>query len=106
MNVGSAHRTVAETQMNKISSCSHCIFTLFMNQHKKDGEVTTAEINLVDLPGSERVNKTGVVGQRYVLSFPCLWFLKKKCSNTDRIRLSVAFAFGFDVIQNGRIKKD
>ncbi|ETO26503.1 hypothetical protein RFI_10634 [Reticulomyxa filosa] len=28
MNLGVANRTVAETQMNKISSRSHCIFTL------------------------------------------------------------------------------
>ena len=97
MNVGLANRTVAETQMNKISSRSHCIFTLFMNQYKKDGEVTTAKINLIDLAGSERVNKTGVVGQRYVLSFPCLWFLKKKkvVQTPDRIGLCCCFCILF-----------
>ncbi len=64
MNVGLANRTVAETQMNKISSRSHCIFTLYMNQYQNDGAVTASKINLIDLAGSERVNKTGVVGQR------------------------------------------
>lgn len=65
MNVGLANRTVAETQMNKISSRSHCIFTLYMNQYESaDGTVTTSKINLIDLAGSERVNKTGVSGQR------------------------------------------
>ena len=64
MNVGLAHRTVAETQMNKISSRSHCIFTLHMNQYNNDGDVTSSKINLIDLAGSERVNKTGVVGTR------------------------------------------
>ena len=51
MNVGLANRTVAETQMNKISSRSHCIFTLYMNQYKPDDEVTTSKINLIDLAG-------------------------------------------------------
>ena len=64
MNVGLANRTVAETQMNKISSRSHCIFTLYMNQYNNDGAVTASKINLIDLAGSERVNKTGVIGQR------------------------------------------
>eukprot|EP01083_Nonionella_stella_P069573 185511_1 len=64
MNVGLANRTVAETQMNKISSRSHCIFTLYMNQYQSDGAVTASKINLIDLAGSERVNKTGAMGQR------------------------------------------
>merc|ERR1712130_1002940 len=35
-----------------------------MNQYNNDGAVTTSKINLIDLAGSERVNKTGVIGQR------------------------------------------
>jgi len=61
MNLGVANRTVAETQMNKISSRSHCIFTLHIQMlQKSTGDMTRCKINLIDLAGSERVNKTGV----------------------------------------------
>ena len=42
----------------KISSRSHCIFTLHVNQYKA-GDVTASKINLIDLADSERVNKDG-----------------------------------------------
>ncbi|ETO07708.1 Kinesin motor domain containing protein, partial [Reticulomyxa filosa] len=61
MNLGVANRTVAETQMNKISSRSHCIFTLHIQTlHQSTGELRRCKVNLIDLAGSERVNKTGV----------------------------------------------
>merc|ERR1719189_334964 len=51
--------------MNRMSSRSHCIFTLNVQQWiKENNEVVTACINLIDLAGSERVNKTGVFGTR------------------------------------------
>jgi len=70
MDAGLKNRTIAETGMNRMSSRSHCIFTLTVKTEMriKSNEVTaelvTASINLIDLAGSERVNKTGVFGTR------------------------------------------
>jgi len=64
MDAGLKNRTIAETGMNRMSSRSHCIFTLTVKSEEESGEIVTASINLIDLAGSERVNKTGVFGTR------------------------------------------
>merc|ERR1719433_2117557 len=64
MDAGLKNRTIAETGMNRMSSRSHCIFTLTVKQWTENSEVITANINLIDLAGSERVNKTGLMGTR------------------------------------------
>merc|ERR1719397_1371099 len=70
MDAGLKNRTIAETGMNRMSSRSHCIFTLTVKTEMRiemnevTAELVTASINLIDLAGSERVNKTGVFGTR------------------------------------------
>lgn len=64
---GSRHRHVAETSMNRESSRSHCVFTIFIQSRKLDGEVMDirdARFNLVDLAGSERQQYSGTAGIR------------------------------------------
>ena len=54
---GKKMRVVGATQMNKTSSRSHAVFTLYLEQKiVKEGKKTIkrAEINIVDLAGSER----------------------------------------------------
>lgn len=46
--------------MNKDSSRSHSIFTIYVEAMLKNGTIRTGKINLVDLAGSERQSKTGV----------------------------------------------
>uniref|UniRef100_A0A7N4UXD3 Kinesin-like protein n=1 Tax=Sarcophilus harrisii TaxID=9305 RepID=A0A7N4UXD3_SARHA len=59
---GETNRIIASHTMNKNSSRSHCIFTIYIEAHSRslsDEKYVTSKINLVDLAGSERVGKTG-----------------------------------------------
>ena len=60
-------RIVAATNMNKTSSRSHAVFTMYYKEKcKKDGkkQIIDAKINIVDLAGSERQESTGATGDR------------------------------------------
>lgn len=72
---GALHRSTASTLMNEVSSRSHAIFTIFIEQHqiteiyKADDNLgqevpsfMTAKFHFVDLAGSERIKKTGATG--------------------------------------------
>lgn len=62
MNAGLKNRKTGETAMNKDSSRSHSIFTIYIetaNDTDKDGKpqkskIKAGKLNLVDLAGSER----------------------------------------------------
>ncbi|XP_057314195.1 kinesin-like protein KIF9 [Hydractinia symbiolongicarpus] len=63
---GESNRIISQHQLNKASSRSHCIFTIYIESHSKtDSETkyTTSKINLVDLAGSERLGKTLSTGE-------------------------------------------
>ncbi len=68
MRNGSVNRHTAETSMNKDSSRSHCIFTIYIEtaENQADGEqrIKAGKLNLVDLAGSERQSKTHAEGDR------------------------------------------
>ncbi|CBZ28555.1 putative C-terminal motor kinesin [Leishmania mexicana MHOM/GT/2001/U1103] len=59
-------RSTAKTDINDVSSRSHCIFTLYISgtnttiRQRSDGVLC-----LVDLAGSERVNDSGVQGKQF-----------------------------------------
>jgi len=66
---GSAVRRVAETKMNSESSRSHSVFTIkverrtvITNEDTTKEVLLTSKINLIDLAGSERADKTGATG--------------------------------------------
>lgn len=64
---GSMNRHVAETAMNRESSRSHSVFTLFIQSKQRVGEIVDvreSRFNLVDLAGSERQQATGTTGVR------------------------------------------
>ncbi|VDN59075.1 unnamed protein product [Dracunculus medinensis] len=65
MNKGFENRHVGSTLMNKDSSRSHSIFTIYVEAMLKNGTIRTGKINLVDLAGSERQSKTGATGERF-----------------------------------------
>jgi hypothetical protein len=62
------NRKVGETAMNKDSSRSHSIFTIYIEtaEGNNDGEqkFKVGKLNLVDLAGSERQSKTQATGDR------------------------------------------
>ena len=60
---GSLCRTVAGTLMNSLSSRSHSIFTIAVEQ-RRAAETIAAKFHLVDLAGSERAKRTGNAGLR------------------------------------------
>ena len=64
---GTRNRTVAETSMNRESSRSHSVFTIYLQSRYSNGESTDireSRFNLVDLAGSERQSMTATVGIR------------------------------------------
>jgi hypothetical protein len=63
---GNARRTMSSTEMNTDSSRSHAIFILRVEQHDtKTGLITTSELHMCDLAGSEMANSsTSAVAQR------------------------------------------
>ncbi|KAL3309647.1 Kinesin-like protein kif27, partial [Cichlidogyrus casuarinus] len=71
---GASNRITRETQVNEVSSRSHCVFTLTVTQKWTEAEdpskgitekYMSGKFHFVDLAGSERVQKTGNVGERF-----------------------------------------
>uniref|UniRef100_A0A0N4ZJS2 Kinesin-like protein n=1 Tax=Parastrongyloides trichosuri TaxID=131310 RepID=A0A0N4ZJS2_PARTI len=66
MQKGWSNRHVGATLMNKDSSRSHSIFTVYVEGiNAKTGCLRMGKLNLVDLAGSERQSKTGATGDRF-----------------------------------------
>ncbi|XP_042330465.1 kinesin-like protein KIF9 [Sceloporus undulatus] len=63
---GDTNRSVGQHALNKHSSRSHCIFTIYIECHSRilaDARYVTSKINLVDLAGSERLAKSKSEGR-------------------------------------------
>lgn len=64
---GEINKTMSEHKLNKHSSRSHCIFSLWVESRSRvesSEKITVSKLNLVDLAGSERTKKTGSQGQQ------------------------------------------
>ena len=62
---GETNRAMASHQLNRNSTRSHCVFTVFVESRSRvesSEKVTRGKLNLVDLAGSERIKKTGSDG--------------------------------------------
>lgn len=60
---GSKNRSVVATNMNDVSSRSHLILSVYvMARNSITGKDTMGKLHLIDLAGSERVGRSGVVG--------------------------------------------
>ncbi|XP_037985180.1 LOW QUALITY PROTEIN: kinesin-like protein KIF9 [Motacilla alba alba] len=63
---GETNRVIGEHSLNKNSSRSHCIFTMYIECRSRDytnHKCLRSKITLIDLAGSERLSKTGSEGQ-------------------------------------------
>ncbi|XP_014298603.1 kinesin-related protein 4 isoform X2 [Microplitis demolitor] len=68
MRKGEKSRRIGETNMNERSSRSHTIFRFTIESCRvddPDGATTEAQLNLIDLAGSERARQTGATGERF-----------------------------------------
>lgn len=64
LKIGIDNRAVGSTQMNAISSRSHVLFMLTIDQNDfSSGEARTAKLTVIDLAGSEKISKTGTEGK-------------------------------------------
>lgn len=59
MKLAQSRRCVKATGTNSESSRSHMIFTVHFNVSTKDGVERNGKLNICDLAGSERLNKSG-----------------------------------------------
>ncbi|XP_028550644.1 kinesin-like protein KIN-14C [Dendrobium catenatum] len=65
MKLGQANRAVGSTALNERSSRSHCILTVHVRgEDLKTGSTSRACLHLIDLAGSERVDRSEVTGER------------------------------------------
>ena len=61
---GARHRAAGAHALNKDSSRSHSIVTLYIRGTTASGDALSSKLHLVDLAGSERLDKTGATGDR------------------------------------------
>ncbi|CEM07092.1 unnamed protein product [Vitrella brassicaformis CCMP3155] len=69
LQFGSKKRTVSATNLNAMSSRSHTVFTLTVQQiprDRKKGVAKFARLHIIDLAGSERTEKSKTGGERQV----------------------------------------
>ena len=62
---GETNRAIAAHQLNRNSTRSHCVFTVYVESRSRvesSEKVTRGKLNMVDLAGSERIKKTGSDG--------------------------------------------
>jgi kinesin family protein 3/17 len=71
MQKGAQCRATATTKMNDLSSRSHAVFIIIVEQmttvitgNEQHKQIKVGKLNLVDLAGSERVRVTQATGQR------------------------------------------
>lgn len=66
LKTGTDNRSKGETKMNKESSRSHSIFSIYLETSQRvddnNSRITAGKLNLVDLAGSERQSKTQATG--------------------------------------------
>ena len=85
---GETNRTVSEHKLNKESSRSHCIYTIYLeskSRHESTEKVVYSKLHLVDLAGSERTKKTGATG----INLKEATYINKSLSFLEQVVVSV-----------------
>ncbi|ETL85573.1 hypothetical protein L917_14917 [Phytophthora nicotianae] len=66
LQCGEQNRAVRSTHMNQVSSRSHSVFQLLLEQRRKDGTALKSKFNLVDLAGSEKWNMGAEMREHHI----------------------------------------
>ncbi|OWZ13917.1 Kinesin [Phytophthora megakarya] len=66
LQCGEQNRAVRSTHMNQVSSRSHSVFQLLLEQRRKDGTLLKSKFNLVDLAGSEKWNMGAEMKEHHI----------------------------------------
>ncbi|KAI3387540.1 hypothetical protein SNEBB_006227 [Seison nebaliae] len=97
---GETNRAIGSHVLNKVSSRSHCIFTIHIeakNNMSSSEKITISKLNFVDLAGSERLSKTmseGVTQKEAMYINKSLCFLEQVVmSLTDKSKAPNLSAF-------------
>lgn len=80
---------MSEHKLNKHSSRSHCIFSLWVESRSRvesSEKITVSKLNLVDLAGSERTKKTGSQGQQLLEA----QFINKSLSFLEQVVVALS----------------
>ncbi|KAJ3248926.1 Kinesin-like protein kif9 [Chytriomyces hyalinus] len=86
---GETNRSIAEHQLNKISTRSHCIFTIYLESRSRvesSERVISSKLNLVDLAGSERISKTHTQG----LSLKEAMYINKSLTFLEQVIIALS----------------
>ena len=86
---GETNRTISEHKLNKASTRSHCIFTVYLEMRSRvesSEKVIFSKLNLVDLAGSERTKKTGSEGQTLIEA----QFINKSLSFLEQVVVALS----------------
>ncbi|KAJ3144872.1 Kinesin-like protein kif9 [Irineochytrium annulatum] len=86
---GETNRSISEHQLNKNSTRSHCIFTLYLESRSRvesTEKVIFSKLNLVDLAGSERISKTHTEG----VSLKEAMYINKSLTFLEQVIIALA----------------
>ncbi|KAJ3227570.1 Kinesin-like protein kif9 [Clydaea vesicula] len=84
---GETNRSISEHQLNKSSTRSHCIFTIYIEMRSRvesSEKVIYSKLNLVDLAGSERLSKTHTTGVSLKEAIEHIPYRQSKLTNVLR----------------------
>ncbi|KAL3854393.1 hypothetical protein ACJMK2_013664 [Sinanodonta woodiana] len=86
---GETNRAIAAHSLNKISSRSHCIFTVYIETRSRvqsNARYTVSKLNFVDLAGSERLGKTKSEGKTQTEAM----YINKSLSFLEQVIIALA----------------
>ncbi|ESO94407.1 hypothetical protein LOTGIDRAFT_227399 [Lottia gigantea] len=86
---GETNRAISSHSLNKQSSRSHCLFTVYLESRSRvqsDARYTVSKLNFVDLAGSERLSKTKSEGKTQTEAM----YINKSLSFLEQVIVALA----------------
>lgn len=86
---GETNRAIAAHSLNRMSSRSHCIFTIYLESRSRvqsSAKYTVSKLNFVDLAGSERIGKSKSEGKMVTEAM----YINKSLSFLEQVVIALA----------------